>query len=399
MKMSFEQNISTENEFPSSKTEQVRRFLSEKYLHLKDTFTETIDSLKIPSAETAESCPDNDELLASRRRFLKSLAAGAIVAAAPKELFADTNTDKELLYKPGRCDTSEDIERNGCIQIQHGDGTVSYELPEDNLDTEPTPNTPDNSNLYTETSERIHTPAYEEERAQRAFGKSIELDAEMREKIARDLDNISQPENIPHFSEWERRAQKASERLNSLPNARQIEIAFKVFSKKHGIPENLAKGIAVVESGMDPNALNTRTGAGGLMGLKPIAAREGGYNVGDPLTKDFAKIKNILDKKNNGQDIAQIIEALSPDEKTTLMRIEKMLQPQLNIGSGVKYLAFALQTFEGQDDQLRKAIAGYNAGVYAIKKSLSSNRHLYERVLAEYVNPVLASARTLEKNQ
>jgi soluble lytic murein transglycosylase-like protein len=91
---------------------------------------------------------------------------------------------------------------------------------------------------------------------------------------------------------------------------------------RHNIPASFLKLVANAESGMNPNAVSPK-GAIGVMQLMPDTARALGANP---------------------HDTAQ------------------------NVDAGTRYLRDLLIQYQGNDDQLRRALAAYNAGPGAVER-------------------------------
>ncbi len=106
-------------------------------------------------------------------------------------------------------------------------------------------------------------------------------------------------------------------------------------SRKHNVPEDIIAFIITVESGGNPKLCSSK-GACGLMGVKPIAARD---------TKSDSKC---------------------------------LLEPECNIKAGTKYLAKLKQRYGFLD--LEKRLLAYNAGptgVRALLREKPANEHIY----------------------
>jgi len=90
--------------------------------------------------------------------------------------------------------------------------------------------------------------------------------------------------------------------LNSVMNNKNMDQIFKEASEKYGVPVNLLKAVAKVESNFNPDA-KSRCGAMGVMQLMPKTAA--GLGVGNPYNADEninggAKLLSGLFKKYNG---------------------------------------------------------------------------------------------------
>jgi len=119
---------------------------------------------------------------------------------------------------------------------------------------------------------------------------------------------------------------------------------FTVAAEKLGLPVALVKSIVRAESNFQPNALSPK-GAIGLMQLMPETARELGV---DPHI------------------------------------------PEQNVEAGTRYLRDLLIKYEGQEDQVARAIAAYNAGPAAVDKYKGVPPYLetqayVRRVLRDYL--------------
>jgi soluble lytic murein transglycosylase-like protein len=97
---------------------------------------------------------------------------------------------------------------------------------------------------------------------------------------------------------------------------------FTAAAEKHGLPVALVRSVVKAESNFQPNALSPK-GAIGLMQLMPATAKDLGV---DPHV------------------------------------------PEQNVDAGTRYLHDLLIKYEGQDDQVARAIAAYNAGPAAVEK-------------------------------
>ncbi|MDO5692768.1 MAG: lytic transglycosylase domain-containing protein [Pseudomonadota bacterium] len=113
-------------------------------------------------------------------------------------------------------------------------------------------------------------------------------------------------------------------------------------AQKHQVDYELLKAVIAAESGFDPQAVSPK-GAIGLMQLMPpTAARYG-------VVADTAPRK---DRKGN------------PLPARTAQ--EKLVDPQINIQTGARYLAYLMKLFKG-DTEL--AVAAYNAGEGAVQRA------------------------------
>jgi soluble lytic murein transglycosylase-like protein len=119
---------------------------------------------------------------------------------------------------------------------------------------------------------------------------------------------------------------------------------FTAAAEKHGLPVALVRSVVKAESNFQPNALSPK-GAIGLMQLMPATARDLGV---DPHV------------------------------------------PEQNVDAGTRYLHDLLIKYEGQEDQVARAIAAYNAGPAAVDKYKGippyiETQSYVRRVLNEYL--------------
>jgi len=103
--------------------------------------------------------------------------------------------------------------------------------------------------------------------------------------------------------------------------------------------QTLVKGVVMAESSGDPKAENTRSGALGLMQIRPSTARKPGYGV---------------------EDIFTIAERLGydTDDKSDRVVRQLLFVPEVNVELGSQYLQAMLEKFPRTEDALR----AYNAG-------------------------------------
>jgi len=123
----------------------------------------------------------------------------------------------------------------------------------------------------------------------------------------------------------------------------------------YGVDLNLIKAVAAAESAFNPNAVS-RKGAVGLMQIMPATARQYGV-IAEPGTTVARKLTN----------------------------------PELNIHTGTKYLAYLLRLYGGQVDL---ALAAYNAGEGAVLRA--GNRIPEYKETQDYVRKVLAVYKVLQ---
>ena len=135
-----------------------------------------------------------------------------------------------------------------------------------------------------------------------------------------------------------------------------------VAARKHQINPAFVKSIIAAESGFSQNAVSSK-GAIGLMQLMPETAREFG---GDPAV------------------------------------------PEQNIDAGTHYLSWLMQRYAHKKDQMRRAIAAYNAGPGAVERyrgvpPYRETRTYVTRVLRFYkkydTNYMLASLPLVRKRR
>jgi hypothetical protein len=119
-------------------------------------------------------------------------------------------------------------------------------------------------------------------------------------------------------------------------------------AQRHGVPEALVLGVIQIESGFRPDA-RSHVGARGLMQLMPRTA---------------ASLARRLGREDYDVE-----------------------DPAFNIEAGTTYLAYLLDTFDGD---LELALAGYNAGPYRVKRWQRDGRDMSAPV-RRYVLAVLAA--------
>ena len=130
----------------------------------------------------------------------------------------------------------------------------------------------------------------------------------------------------------------------AIPPAAPAKDMFTTAAEKHGLPVALVRSVVKAESNFQANAVSPK-GAIGLMQLMPATARELGV---DPHV------------------------------------------PEQNVDAGARYLRDLLIKYEGQEDQVARAIAAYNAGPGAIDKykgipPYTETQSYVRRVLLDYL--------------
>ncbi len=128
---------------------------------------------------------------------------------------------------------------------------------------------------------------------------------------------------------------------------------FAAAAEKHGIPVELVKSVVRAESNFNAKAVSPK-GAIGLMQLMPETARELGV---DP---------NV---------------------------------PEQNVDAGTRYLRDLLIKYEGNEDQVARAVAAYNAGPGAVDKYKGVPPYLetqvyVRRVLLDYLKTAASASKT-----
>ena len=108
----------------------------------------------------------------------------------------------------------------------------------------------------------------------------------------------------------------AQAELHPQPGMSSLDQAIERIAGNAGLPSDLLRAVAWAESGFDPEAVSSK-GAIGLMQLMPDTAAELGVDPRDPAE---------------------------------------------NLAGGTRYLKQMLELFDGDSDQLVKALAAYNAG-------------------------------------
>lgn len=128
---------------------------------------------------------------------------------------------------------------------------------------------------------------------------------------------------------------------------------FAAAAEKHGLPVELVKSVVRAESNFNAKAISPK-GAIGLMQLMPETARELGV---DP---------NV---------------------------------PEQNVDAGTRYLRDLLIKYEGNEDQVARAVAAYNAGPGAVDKykgvpPYAETQVYVRRVLLDYIKSAASASKT-----
>jgi hypothetical protein len=171
-------------------------------------------------------------------------------------------------------------------------------------------------------------------------------ETEGRAEIERYLNEGPQntPEGITTFAEQAMAAQRYADIINERNKTIQRNTS-QVQNFKNGgevdknFLQTLVKGVVMAESSGDPKAENTRSGALGLMQIRPSTARKPGYGV---------------------EDIFTIAERLGydTDDKSDRVVRQLLFVPEVNVELGSQYLQAMLEKFPRTEDALR----AYNAG-------------------------------------
>lgn len=134
-----------------------------------------------------------------------------------------------------------------------------------------------------------------------------------------------------------------------------IEALIRGASERHGIPEAFVRSVAEAESALRPDAVSPK-GAQGVMQLMPDTARALGVDPYDPAE---------------------------------------------NIEGGAKLLRELLLRYQNDPDQVRRALAAYNAGQGAVKKyngvpPYRETQQYVERVLRRYSQKTQAAPTNVQ---
>jgi len=137
------------------------------------------------------------------------------------------------------------------------------------------------------------------------------------------------------------------------PVASSPKDMFAAAAEKHGLPVELVKSVVRAESNFNAKAVSPK-GAIGLMQLMPETARELGV---DP---------NV---------------------------------PEQNVDAGTRYLRDLLIKYEGNEDQVARAVAAYNAGPGAVDKYKGVPPYMetqvyVRRVLLDYLRTTASASKT-----
>ncbi|WP_354447312.1 lytic transglycosylase domain-containing protein [Ottowia thiooxydans] len=130
--------------------------------------------------------------------------------------------------------------------------------------------------------------------------------------------------------------------LDSSKGYKAVQKHMQAAAQRHAIDYELIKAVIAAESGFDPVAVSPK-GAVGLMQLMPATA--GQYGV-------IADRQGRKDKKGNSLPLLTVE--------------QKLVDPQINIQAGARYLAYLIKLFKGE---LSLAVAAYNAGEGAVQRA------------------------------
>lgn len=137
------------------------------------------------------------------------------------------------------------------------------------------------------------------------------------------------PPPAPAPADFAGAAQVIRRRVEGHPNVAKFTPLIERHAKARGLDVALVKALVAVESAFDPQAVSPK-GAIGLMQVIPATAVRYG---------------------------------LAGDARRTLE--QKLKEPATNLAIGTRYLADLLKRF---DDDLTLALAGYNAGEFAVER-------------------------------
>lgn len=131
-------------------------------------------------------------------------------------------------------------------------------------------------------------------------------------------------------------------RIDASQGYRAVQKHLRAAARAHRIDYELLKAVIAVESGFDPRAVSPK-GAVGLMQLMPPTARQYGVLDDQPGRRDRQ---------------GRLLPARTVADKLT--------DPQTNIQTGARHLAYLLKLFGGQREL---AVAAYNAGEGAVQRA------------------------------
>ena len=146
-------------------------------------------------------------------------------------------------------------------------------------------------------------------------------------KGSTNLDAPPPPAPIP--PDFDGAAEIIRNRVTGHPNVARFTPLIEQHAKASGLDPALVKAVVTVESAFDPAAVSPK-GAVGLMQIIPATAERYGVR---------------------------------PDAKRTIE--QKLMDPATNVRIGTRYLADLMSRFE---NDLTLALAGYNAGEYAVER-------------------------------
>lgn len=141
--------------------------------------------------------------------------------------------------------------------------------------------------------------------------------------------DVPPPPPMPPRPDFEGAGAIIRARVESHPNVARYAPLIDRHAKEHGIDPALVKAVVAVESAFEPRALSPK-GAVGLMQIIPATGERYGVRA---------------DAKGSVE--------------------QKLFDPATNVRIGTRYLADLLKRF---DNNLPLALAGYNAGEYAVER-------------------------------
>lgn len=134
------------------------------------------------------------------------------------------------------------------------------------------------------------------------------MDIFLQSDAAAALNNPTQKVNAAGASASSMAFAREMSAATSVSAPKTLESIFKQASQRYGVPENLLKAVAKVESNFNPNAVS-RCGATGIMQLMPSTAKSLGVtNLKDPE-------QNIM---GGAKELSQLLKRYNGDVKLTL---------------------------------------------------------------------------------
>ena len=137
------------------------------------------------------------------------------------------------------------------------------------------------------------------------------------------------PPPIPVPPDFDGAAEIIRNRISGHPNVARFTPLIEQHAKARGLDPAMVKAVVAVESAFDPSAVSPK-GAIGLMQIIPATAER--YGVVPDATRTIA---------------------------------QKLMDPATNVRIGTRYLADLMERFE---NDLTLALAGYNAGEFAVER-------------------------------